>query len=354
MFQYCGNNPVSRLDADGREWWHWLVAAVVVVAVAAVVVATAGGAGVAIGAVLAVSNGVAAATTGSTIAACALVGSATALGASAVAAASSSSSVEDFNAQGSWVTVGVTTGGAALGALGGYLATKPAKAPAPAPSGNCFVAGTLIATGKGKIPIEEIEAGDLVYSENPETGEAALKAVVRTFVRETDELVHIFVSGEEIVTTPEHPFWQPKKGWTNAIQLRAGDILVNLDGKLVVVAKIQHEILESPRAVYNFEVEDFHAYFVGDATILVHNASCGGGGLVKGRPAIPSGYNTLKGSTSRNVNSSEFRDFMKSIGQSFRSSDWTYKMEIWVNSSGQEFLRHFWTNHRAGISYYHK
>ena len=34
---------------------------------------------------------------------------------------------------------------------------------------------------------------------------------------------------------------------------------------------MQHEILEAPVAVYNFEVEGFHTYFVGETSVLVHN-----------------------------------------------------------------------------------
>ena len=37
---------------------------------------------------------------------------------------------------------------------------------------------------------------------------------------------------------------------------------------------MQHEILESPIAVYNFEVADFHTYYVGKSAVLVHNV-CG-------------------------------------------------------------------------------
>ena len=32
------------------------------------------------------------------------------------------------------------------------------------------------------------------------------------------------MNGEEIITTPSHPFYSPVKGWTDAAQLRAGDI----------------------------------------------------------------------------------------------------------------------------------
>ena len=144
--------------------------------------------------------------------------------------------------------------------------TKITKVP------SCFVAGTLIETEDGHIPIEQIEVGDLVWAEDPETGEKGLRRVVQTFVNETDELVHVFAGGEKIVTTPEHPFYTPEFGWTSAIQLRAGDILLLSNGNYVVVEKVQHEILETPITVYNFEVEGLHTYFVGSNSILVHNA----------------------------------------------------------------------------------
>ncbi len=145
-------------------------------------------------------------------------------------------------------------------------------------SSQCFIAGTLVLTANGYVPIEEIEAGDRVFAENPETGEKGIRTVVQTFVNETDELVHVTVNGEVITTTPEHPFYVPQKGWTGAIHLRAGDILVLSNGEYVVVEKIEHELLESPALVYNFEVEDFHTYYVSEYGVLVHNA-CHGNSL---------------------------------------------------------------------------
>ena len=97
------------------------------------------------------------------------------------------------------------------------------------------------------------------------------KEIVQTFENETEELVHISVADDEIVTTPKHPFYVPHKGWTSAIDLRAGDILVLSNGEYVIVEKVQHEILESPVKVYNFEVRDFHTYYVGENSVLVHN-----------------------------------------------------------------------------------
>ena len=65
----------------------------------------------------------------------------------------------------------------------------------------------------------------------------------------------------------------------SAISLRAGDILVLSNGEYVIVEQIQHELLESPIKVYNFEVEDYHTYYVSanadsDEFVLVHSR-CG-------------------------------------------------------------------------------
>ena len=54
--------------------------------------------------------------------------------------------------------------------------------------------------------------------------------------------------------------------------MRAGDILVTVNGEYVVLEEIQHELLESPETTYNFEVEGFHTYYAGQNFILVHNA----------------------------------------------------------------------------------
>ena len=148
----------------------------------------------------------------------------------------------------------------------GHAAGNTAMSPA-----LCFIEGTLVLTDEGLKEIEEVKEGDKVWAENPETGEKSLKNVVQTFINETDELVHVYAGDEKISATPEHPFYVRDRGWTGAIDLRAGDILVLQDGGYVIVEKTQHEILEKPVKVYNFEVEDFHTYYVGADSVLVHN-----------------------------------------------------------------------------------
>jgi len=127
--------------------------------------------------------------------------------------------------------------------------------------------------------------GNFVWASDLETGETELKPVVQLFRNETDEWVHVTVNGEEIVCTSEHPFYSPVKGWTAACQLRAGDILVLVNGEYVVVEQVQHEILENPETTYNFEVDDFHTYYVGKESVLVHNLCGTQRGLVQQKAA---------------------------------------------------------------------
>lgn len=135
----------------------------------------------------------------------------------------------------------------------------------------CFVAGTPVKTASGEVSIEDLKSGDIVWAWNEETGEISLKSVKNIFINESDELVHLTIKGETITTTPSHPFYVAHKGWYAAVDLRAGDILVLVNGEYVTLEKTQHEILEAPITVYNFEVEDYHTYYVGTHGVLVHN-----------------------------------------------------------------------------------
>lgn len=44
------------------------------------------------------------------------------------------------------------------------------------------------------------------------------------------------------------------------------------DGSYGIIKSIKVEKLSEPETTYNFEVEDFHTYFVGTNEVLVHNA----------------------------------------------------------------------------------
>ncbi len=148
--------------------------------------------------------------------------------------------------------------------------------------GKCFVAGTKIKTEDGDKNIEDIEVGDRVYSYNPETGEEGYKTVKRTFIKESDEIVHVTITNADksesvtIDATPGHPFYVVGYGFKYASELKIGDKLRSVSGDIYEVIDTEVEHFGIPIKVYNFEVEDWHTYAVSEVGIFVHNSKgCG-------------------------------------------------------------------------------
>jgi DNA (cytosine-5)-methyltransferase 1 len=65
----------------------------------------------------------------------------------------------------------------------------------------CFIAGTMILTASGYVPIESISVGDLVL-----THKGAWRRVTSTMTRDNAQLWRV-QAGQTIITTPEHPFF---------------------------------------------------------------------------------------------------------------------------------------------------
>ena len=225
--------------------------------------------------------------------------------------------------------------GRGLGRLIGRVARNPCKVRGTAAGERfkgvldwmhikCFLAGTLVQTQSGRKPIEEIAVGDRVLSRDDSTGAQGYKRVVRLFRGETTRVVHLRIAkaasvqrgrsqrhrvgqgkggsssdGEEgseparsggddeqtLRCTTEHPFWVQGRGWVPAGKLRVGDELSGSQGERLVVSG--HEVRQEQADHYNFEVEDWHTYFVSeteaDPAVWNHNKCppevSGGSGL---------------------------------------------------------------------------
>ena len=133
----------------------------------------------------------------------------------------------------------------------------------------CFPAGTKINTAGCLKNIEEIKTGDKVWSYNELTGETGLQEIVRTMVREIDHTVELYTEEEIIETTAEHPFLTDN-GWKDAVDLQTGDKIRSRNEEDIEIKDVKFSY--RPRKVYNFEVSNWHTYFVGALQWLVHNA----------------------------------------------------------------------------------
>ena len=101
---------------------------------------------------------------------------------------------------------------------------------------------------------------------NPEEKPAAAN-VVRFFDNGEKDVVKLLFDNsaqneeaEEIVCTPEHPFYVIGKGWVRAQDLQQGDFCLSANGEKV--AFVSRENLVEKQRVYNFEVDNLHTYFV--------------------------------------------------------------------------------------------
>lgn len=158
------------------------------------------------------------------------------------------------------------------GFLGARIAARFLKLPPT--GGGCFAEGTPILTSRGLVPIESVQVGDLVWSRDTETGEEGWRPVTRTVIHEDEPLVALTIRDDQgredtVLATPNHPFWVEGRGWTPAAELAPLDRVAEAGQKQgVVVSAVQQA---ATARVYNFEVEGWHTYFVGNDATLVHN-----------------------------------------------------------------------------------
>jgi len=139
----------------------------------------------------------------------------------------------------------------------------------------CFPAGTPIRTLHSSVAIEDLKVGDIVLSRDEFDSGAAVagRRVEAVFVRRAT-VMSIGVGGRIIETTEEHPFWVVGKGWTAANAMRVGDRLLTATGEPLLIESVGESRREA--TVYNFRVEEWHTYFVGDPIgwgfdVWVHN-----------------------------------------------------------------------------------
>ncbi len=136
-----------------------------------------------------------------------------------------------------------------------------------------FSAGTevLMAEGATK-PISQIEIGDWVLAEDPETGDRGARRVTKLWVHE-DTLVDLEINGVDVTMTEDHPFWNATDlEWQRADALGPGDLVPTADGDLLEVDGIDWTSTTTGTA-YNLTINDLNTYYVtvGDEAVLVHN-----------------------------------------------------------------------------------
>jgi hypothetical protein len=124
-------------------------------------------------------------------------------------------------------------------------------------------------TDEGFVFIGELQAGDYVLAFNEATGEIGYYPILAVWAHEDRVIQYLTIDGEQIVTTPNHPFQTGTGEWLPAGELQVGDTIHTAQGGTGIVQAIT--FVYQPQPMYNLTVATAHTYFVGNGQWLVHN-----------------------------------------------------------------------------------
>jgi Pretoxin HINT domain len=130
-----------------------------------------------------------------------------------------------------------------------------------------FGAGTMVRTLSGLQAIERLEVGDPALTQSTKTGALAYKAVRRTHHSPPSKTFRITLGDETIVSSLFHRFWKAGSGWVMARDLKSGEPIRTLSGKVNVTSIEEGQI----EPVFNLDVADDGDFVGGGAGALVHD-----------------------------------------------------------------------------------
>ena len=134
---------------------------------------------------------------------------------------------------------------------------------------SCFGAGTPVRTIDGAKPVETIQRGDLVLTQNTHSGALSYQPVLTAFHNPPSPTYRIKLGDEAVVATGIHRFWKAGRGWVMARDIQVGDSLRILGG----VATVDAVEPNQTEPVFNLEVAAGGSFFVGHVGALVHDNS---------------------------------------------------------------------------------
>ncbi len=133
---------------------------------------------------------------------------------------------------------------------------------------TCFVAGTPVETLSGPRPIEAIQVGDQVLSQNAASGELGFQPVVRVHHNRPDKTLRVLLSsGDSVACSVYHRFWRSGRGWAMVRELAPGDVLRGKGG-LVSVKSVK---ADEAAPLFNLDVAGSRTFFAGKTGLLVHD-----------------------------------------------------------------------------------
>jgi hypothetical protein len=137
-------------------------------------------------------------------------------------------------------------------------------------TGCSFSADTLVAVEAGEQPISTLKIGDQVLAYNQLLRAIGPYTITAVLIHTDPIIEYVTIDGEQVETTPEHPFYTLEHGWLPAGELWVGAHVRKADGGYGLVQAIK--LANRTQPMYNLTVEGAHTFFVGTQRWLVHNS----------------------------------------------------------------------------------
>jgi hypothetical protein len=137
------------------------------------------------------------------------------------------------------------------------------------PHSACFAAGTPVQTIDGPRPIEDVQVGDRVLSQDTATGALSFQPVMLIHHNAPSPTLRLRLGSETIVATGIHRFWKPGIGWTMARDLKPGDAVRCIGG----ISRLESVEPGKVEPVFNLDVAHNQNFFVGQQGHLVYDFS---------------------------------------------------------------------------------
>ena len=132
---------------------------------------------------------------------------------------------------------------------------------------SCFGAGTPVQTINGPRPIESLDVGDRVLTQDTKSGKLGYHPILVVHRNPPSPTFKVDLDGQPVVSSHFHRFWVAGKGWVMARDLKVGDPIRTLGG----VAKVTAIEADKVQPVFNLDVADDADFFAGPSAALVHD-----------------------------------------------------------------------------------
>ncbi|MBI4015539.1 MAG: TIM44-like domain-containing protein [Candidatus Aenigmarchaeota archaeon] len=134
--------------------------------------------------------------------------------------------------------------------------------------GGCFLPGTQVSGSSGPVDIENLKAGDSVFSFDS-NGNIVESRVNKVFSVHREGYYNLKTESTEVNATAEHPFLTDN-GYVETQYLSVGETVFILESNSLVPQKILSiTYIPIPTTAYNLEVDNEHTFFAN--SFAVHN-----------------------------------------------------------------------------------